>query len=67
MTARGECLGTLIDEPRGSNGFGYDPAFLSVDLGITFGEASEEAKAGSRIARGLSRGLAKSGVLETAP
>jgi XTP/dITP diphosphohydrolase len=44
VTAHGECLGTLV-EPTGTNGFGYDPAFLSVDLGITFGAASEEAKA----------------------
>jgi XTP/dITP diphosphohydrolase len=44
VTAHGECLGTLV-EPRGSNGFGYDPIFLSVDLGITFGEATDEAKA----------------------
>ena len=44
VTAHGECLGTLV-EPRGSNGFGYDPIFLSVDLGITFGEATDDAKA----------------------
>lgn len=43
VTARGVCLGTLVD-PRGSAGFGYDPSFLSLDLGITFGEASDEAK-----------------------
>ena len=43
MTAHGECLGELV-APRGSNGFGYDPAFLSIDLGITFAEAPDEAK-----------------------
>ena len=43
MTARGECEGTLV-EPRGDGGFGYDPAFLSADLGITFGEAAPERK-----------------------
>jgi XTP/dITP diphosphohydrolase len=64
MTARGECLGTLTEEPRGSSGFGYDPVFLSIDLGITFGEAWEEAKAQvSHRARALAR-LAESGVLE---
>ena len=64
VTARGECLGTLIDEPRGSNGFGYDPVFLSVDLGITFGEASEEAKARvSHRARAIAR-LGEAGVLD---
>ena len=63
ITARGECLGTLIDSPRGTNGFGYDPAFLSDDLGITFAEAPEEAKARvSHRARAIA-GLAKSGAL----
>jgi XTP/dITP diphosphohydrolase len=63
VTARGECLGTLIDEPRGQNGFGYDPAFLSADLGMTFAEATDEAKARvSHRARAIAR-LAESGVL----
>ena len=29
----GRCEGTLIIEPRGSGGFGYDPAFVPVDTG----------------------------------
>ena len=29
----GRCEGTLITEPRGSGGFGYDPAFVPVDTG----------------------------------
>jgi XTP/dITP diphosphohydrolase len=67
VAARGECLGTLIDQPRGSNGFGYDPAFLSADLGITFGEASEVAKAKvSHRARAVAH-LAESGVLDPVP
>jgi len=28
VTARGELAGTLTDVPRGSGGFGYDPAFV---------------------------------------
>ena len=28
VTARGELTGTLVDTPRGTGGFGYDPAFL---------------------------------------
>jgi XTP/dITP diphosphohydrolase len=28
VTARGELTGTLADAPRGSGGFGYDPAFV---------------------------------------
>jgi XTP/dITP diphosphohydrolase len=66
VTARGECLGTLIESPRGHNGFGYDPVFLSVDLGVTFGEASDEAKARvSHRARAIAR-LGEAGVLEPA-
>jgi XTP/dITP diphosphohydrolase len=29
----GRCEGALIDEPRGSGGFGYDPAFVPDDTG----------------------------------
>jgi XTP/dITP diphosphohydrolase len=45
LTARGETWGILV-APRGTGGFGYDPAFLSDDLGVTFGEATAEAKDG---------------------
>jgi XTP/dITP diphosphohydrolase len=66
VTARGECLGVLV-APRGSRGFGYDPAFLSDDLGLTFGEADDAAKDGvSHRARALAR-LMESGVLDPAP
>jgi XTP/dITP diphosphohydrolase len=44
MTARGESAGTIIDEPRGTEGFGYDPYFLSADLGRTFGESTPDEK-----------------------
>jgi len=40
----GVCAGTILTEPRGTGGFGYDPLFLSDDLGKTFGEASAEEK-----------------------
>jgi XTP/dITP diphosphohydrolase len=43
-SARGECAGAILLEGRGENGFGYDPFFLSDELGVTFGEASIEAK-----------------------
>ncbi len=43
--ARGECTGRILDAPVGAGGFGYDPYFLSDDLGTTFGAASAEAKA----------------------
>ena len=37
--------GKVIRAPRGRNGFGYDPYFMSADLGKTFGEATIEEKA----------------------
>jgi XTP/dITP diphosphohydrolase len=37
---RGETAGLILDSPRGAGGFGYDPYFLSDQLGRTFGEAS---------------------------
>ena len=40
----GEVSGEIVREPRGANGFGYDPYFLSSELGLTFGEATTEAK-----------------------
>ena len=43
VSARGETTGVLV-APSGSGGFGYDPSFLSDDLGITFGEATADAK-----------------------
>ncbi|MGH7675461.1 MAG: non-canonical purine NTP pyrophosphatase [Gemmatimonadales bacterium] len=38
------CEGGVLLEPRGNGGFGYDPLFLSSDLGISFGEARPAAK-----------------------
>jgi XTP/dITP diphosphohydrolase len=64
VSARGETSGVLV-APSGPGGFGYDPAFLSDDLGITFGEATSEAKDGvSHRARALAALLA---VLELEP
>ena len=40
----GRTAGTVVQQPRGTGGFGYDGHFMSQDLGETFGEASEEAK-----------------------
>jgi XTP/dITP diphosphohydrolase len=42
----GETAGVIVDSRRGVHGFGYDPFFLSAELGVTFGEASREAKEG---------------------
>jgi XTP/dITP diphosphohydrolase len=64
VIARGETLGTLV-EPRGEHGFGYDPGFLSLDLGVTFGEAADDEKDRvSHRGRAMVR-LAESGVLES--
>jgi XTP/dITP diphosphohydrolase len=38
ITADGVCEGILLDAPRGSGGFGYDPLFLFPELGQTFAE-----------------------------
>lgn len=38
------CNGSIATEARGTGGFGYDPYFVSDDLGKTFGEATDEEK-----------------------
>jgi XTP/dITP diphosphohydrolase len=40
----GRCTGEILEAPRGAGGFGYDPFFLSDDLGKTFGDATSEEK-----------------------
>ena len=40
----GVCGGRILEEPRGTGGFGYDPLFLCDALGRTFGEADGEEK-----------------------
>jgi XTP/dITP diphosphohydrolase len=36
--------GRIVDAPRGSNGFGYDPVFFYEPFGKTFGEVSRAEK-----------------------
>jgi XTP/dITP diphosphohydrolase len=43
-TFDGMCTGLILDEPKGTGGFGYDPLFYSDDLGKSFGEATPEEK-----------------------
>ena len=43
-TFRGTVEGCIIDEPRGSGGFGYDPLFYCPAFGCTFGEATLDQK-----------------------
>ena len=38
-TFRGAVEGRILDSPRGSGGFGYDPLFYYEPFGCTFGEA----------------------------
>ncbi|MFN0247613.1 MAG: RdgB/HAM1 family non-canonical purine NTP pyrophosphatase [Kofleriaceae bacterium] len=38
ITADGVCEGVMLEEPRGTGGFGYDPLFLFPELGKTFAE-----------------------------
>ncbi len=38
------CRGTIVREPRGTNGFGYDPYFLVRELHATFGELDPAVK-----------------------
>jgi XTP/dITP diphosphohydrolase len=38
LTRRGEIEGRMLEAPRGSNGFGYDPYFYSSELGRTLAE-----------------------------
>ena len=44
ITARGECEGKIGYEPKGENGFGYDPVFFVEQFGKTMAEISPEQK-----------------------
>ena len=41
---QGFCPGTIIKQPRGKSGFGYDPIFIPKDYRITFGRMSIKTK-----------------------
>ncbi len=41
----GRAEGLILREPRGSNGFGYDPLFYFPEIGKTFAELTAEEKA----------------------
>jgi XTP/dITP diphosphohydrolase len=42
--AEGVCGGRIIDAPRGTNGFGYDPIFAPEGFSETFGELPDDVK-----------------------
>ena len=45
IVERGESAGVITTQPIGAGGFGYDPYFLSDELGRTFAEVALEEKA----------------------
>ena len=45
LVVRGEVLGHIVDEARGSHGFGYDPHMFVDELGMTLAEATVSEKA----------------------
>jgi XTP/dITP diphosphohydrolase len=65
-----EAQGILLSEPRGQNGFGYDPVFYYAPLGRTFAELTQAEKSGvshrGRAFHRLARWLDESGLLEAA-
>lgn len=44
IAARGECPGMILREPRGENGFGYDPVFYVAEADRTFAQLPAEQK-----------------------
>ena len=41
---RGECPGSIVTEPLGKRGFGYDPVFLLAELGLTMAQLPPDVK-----------------------
>jgi XTP/dITP diphosphohydrolase len=62
---QGDCTGRILEAPRGTEGFGYDPLFFSYELGKSFGEATAEEKDAvshrGRALRAFAHSLAASG------
>lgn len=44
FTVRGEVRGVLVEEPRGDNGFGYDPIFYVPEYNMTTAQMDPELK-----------------------
>ena len=69
LAVEATCAGRIVSEPRGTNGFGYDPYFLLPEYHRTFGELSplvkrqlsHRARAFGRLVAPLVRLLAEAG------
>ncbi len=70
VVAEGRTDGIITPERDGTGGFGYDPFFVSTDLGISFARAASDAKAAvshrSRALAALLERLAAQGVVAVA-
>ncbi|WP_413309934.1 XTP/dITP diphosphatase [Bacillus sp. 1P10SD] len=44
LTVSGTCEGLILNEPRGVNGFGYDPVFYVPEKGLAMAELSADVK-----------------------
>lgn len=44
ISSEGYCKGEIIKEPRGNNGFGYDPHFIPTGYNVTMAELPIEVK-----------------------
>lgn len=59
FSCRGECEGRILEEKKGSGGFGYDPVFFYAPLGKTFAEMTDGEKNAVSHRAAASRGLVK--------
>ena len=55
IIVKGECKGTIGFEPKGRNGFGYDPLFIPDGYTKTFGELDENIKTNIPQSKGLEK------------
>ncbi len=44
VATRGECAGSICEQPRGANGFGYDPVFVPDGLASTMAQLEPDTK-----------------------
>lgn len=45
LEVEGHCAGEILEQPRGTGGFGYDPVFREASTGLTFAEMDRSTKA----------------------